>query len=127
MYVFRIVLDAANDVNVFSENADGGPSVDVRRFLHTNEIEKSKRRRHKKSEPLKSFFRSRRQPGVDQCEWDAARLGCGSEIRPNCRFDENNLCRLNRHEGTSHYRPEIERRVKHLDPTGNILARKRKP
>src|SRR5712691_4974811 len=127
MYVVRIVLDAANDVNVFSENADGGPSDDVRRFLHTNEIEKSKRRRHKKSEPPKPFFRSRRQPGVDQRERDAARVGCGSEIRPNFRFDENDLHGLNRRESASHDRPEIERRVEHLDPTRNMLACKRKP
>ncbi len=60
MYIFRIVLDAANDMDPLSENADGGPSVDLFWLLHADQIEKPKRRRHKKSKLVKSLFRSGR-------------------------------------------------------------------
>jgi len=51
----------------------------------------------------------------------------GREIRPNFRFDQDDLRRSNRREGASHDRPEIEWRVEYFDPTRSALACKREP
>src|SRR6516225_4684201 len=81
-----IVLDAARHTDAISLNTERCPSLDVLRFWYANQVEKPEGRREKKSEPLVSSFRARRQSRVDQRKRNAARVCFGSEIGPNLRL-----------------------------------------
>src|ERR1700681_1709456 len=124
---FRIVLDAANDMDAVWEHANGRPAIDILRLWHADQIEKPEGRGDKKLKPAKSLFGSRGQARVDQRERDSARVRFDREIRPNFRFDQNDLRRPNQPEVAPHDRPEIKRRVEYFDPTRSALACKRKP
>src|SRR6266446_5053796 len=52
MDIFRIVLDAANDVDAVWENADGRPAIDILRLSHADQIEKPEGRSDKKSKQI---------------------------------------------------------------------------
>ena len=114
--VFWIVLDAANDLNPITANANCTPAIGIFRFLNANEIEPTKKGRDEKAKPAKSFFRAGRQARVDECDRNSARVREGNEIRPDLGFDQNNPCRVNDGERVPHDRPEIERRIHHFDP-----------
>src|ERR1051326_2089076 len=109
-----VVFDAADVVNVIAGYAERDPPFDVLRFLDTDTVETTEGRRDEKKETVKARFGSLRKTGVDERERDAPVAGFRGEIWPDFRFNQNDPNRLDRSEGASHDRPEIQRTVEHF-------------
>src|SRR5881392_1667669 len=118
----RIIFDAACALGSAALYANSLPSSSILRFLYANQVEKPEGRREKKSEPLVSSLRPRRQSRVDQRKRNAARVCFGSEIGPNLRLNQDDPGWTNSRKRASHYWPVIERRVHDFHPGWGVLV-----